>query len=287
MGNKKKLINKGLVELFPSNINMFIDLFAGSSIVSMNVVANKYIINDIDKHLIDLYSLFHLFSSEQIIKHIENRINQFGLAKERTKRNKFKDEYKLAEYKKAYVEFRNYFNNQPYNQRSVLDFYTLIFYSFSQQYRFNSKGEFNMPVGNDCFSEQNKEYIEMGCNYFKQDNVYCFNKDFRELNIKKVKENDFVYLDPPYFNTTATYTENGGWTEKDESDLLRLCESLESNNVKFGSSNVFKCKGKSNEHLVKWCEECNWKVYTFNKFTYMACGKGNADAQEVYICNYL
>ena len=42
MGNKKKLINKGLVELFPSNINMFIDLFAGSSIVSMNVVANKY-----------------------------------------------------------------------------------------------------------------------------------------------------------------------------------------------------------------------------------------------------
>ena len=44
MGNKKKLINKGLVELFPSNINMFIDLFAGSSIVSMNVVANKYII---------------------------------------------------------------------------------------------------------------------------------------------------------------------------------------------------------------------------------------------------
>lgn len=286
MGNKKKLINKGLVELFPSNINMFIDLFAGSSIVSMNVVANKYIINDIDKHLIDLYSLFNLFSSEQIIKHIENRINQFGLAKERTKRNKFKDEYKLAEYKKAYIEFRNYFNNQPYNQRSVLDFYTLIFYSFSQQYRFNSKGEFNMPVGNDCFSEQNKEYIDMGCNYFKQNNVYCFNKDFRELNIKKVKENDFVYLDPPYLNTTATYTENGGWTEKDESDLLRLCESLESNNVKFGLSNVFKCKGKSNEHLVKWCEECNWKVYTFNKFTYMACGKGNADAQEVYICNY-
>ena len=27
-------------------------------------------------------------------------------------------------------------------------------------------------------------------------------------------------------------------------------------------------------------------IYTFDKFTYMACGKGNSNAKEVYICNY-
>ena len=37
MGNKSKLINRGLCELFPKNINTFIDLFCGSGIVSLNV----------------------------------------------------------------------------------------------------------------------------------------------------------------------------------------------------------------------------------------------------------
>ena len=54
MGNKKKLINKGLIDLFPKDINTFYDLFAGSAIVSMNVEANKYFVNDIDYHLYEL-----------------------------------------------------------------------------------------------------------------------------------------------------------------------------------------------------------------------------------------
>ena len=43
MGNKKKLIMKGLIDLFPKDINMFVDLFSGSAVVSMNVKANIYI----------------------------------------------------------------------------------------------------------------------------------------------------------------------------------------------------------------------------------------------------
>lgn len=41
MGNKKKLIAKGLVNYFPDNIHTFVDLFAGSAVVSMNVQAKK------------------------------------------------------------------------------------------------------------------------------------------------------------------------------------------------------------------------------------------------------
>ena len=36
MGNKKKLIKKGLVDLFPKNINTFVEPFGGTGIVSMN-----------------------------------------------------------------------------------------------------------------------------------------------------------------------------------------------------------------------------------------------------------
>lgn len=283
MGNKKKLIKKGLIKLFPENINTFIDLFSGSAIVSMNTVANKYIINDLDSHLYDLYNLFKSEESQVIVEHIRDRIKQFGLAKERTRRIEYQDKEMIEKYKKAYMNLRDCYNSNP----NVLDFYTLMFYSFSQQFRFNSKGEFNMPCGNDCFSDKNAEYIVCGCDFFNKQNVYIRNKDFRELKIDKLNNDDFVYLDPPYFNTTATYNESGGWTAEDEELLFLLCEQLTRRGIKWGMSNVFQCKGKQNEHLINWSNYNGWNVYTFDKVTYTACGKGNSNATEVFITNHI
>lgn len=39
MGNKRRLIKKGLIDLFPKDINTFVDVFAGSAVVSMNTQA--------------------------------------------------------------------------------------------------------------------------------------------------------------------------------------------------------------------------------------------------------
>ena len=283
MGNKKKLIKKGLIELFPQNINTLIELFAGSAVVSMNTTANKYVINDSNANLISLYNLFKTKSNEEIVNHIESRIELYGLARERTKRNEFKDKEKIEKYKEAYMNFRNYYNDN----KNVLDFYTLMFYSFSQQFRFNNKGDFNMPCGNDCFSETNKIYIKDGCNFFSSCNTYITNNDFRKIKIDKLKKDDFIYLDPPYLNTTATYNENDGWTIKDEEDLYLLCESLNKYGIKFGLSNVFMNKNKENTKLIEWCYKNNFNVYTFDKFTYTACGKGNSKAKEVFITNYI
>jgi DNA adenine methylase Dam len=282
MGNKKKLIKKGLIELFPKDIDTMVELFGGSSIVSINSNANKYIVSDIDNNLVSLYKLFKYKDSDTIINHINSRIDEYGLARERTKRNEFKDKEKIELYKQAYMNFRGHYNKD----KNVLDFYTLMFYSFSQQFRFNNKGDFNMPCGNDCFSKLNEEYIKNGCDFFGRDNVCIGQADFRGLNIDNLGDNDFVYLDPPYLNTTATYNENNGWNEKDEDDLYNLCEELHSKGIKFGLSNVFENKGIKNDKLINWCEKNNWNVYTFDKFTYMACGKGNSNAKEVFITNY-
>lgn len=51
-------------------------------------------------------------------------------------------------------------------------------------------------------------------------------------------------------------------------------------------SNVFRIRGKENTHLIKWCKKNNWKVHYFGKMAYATNGKGNAEAQEVYIYNY-
>ena len=218
MGNKKKLINKNLIDLFPKDIDTFYDLFAGSVIVSLNTKAKHYIINDNDANLNRLYNLFNTYDADYIIDHINKRVDQYGLAKERTKRNEFKDKEKIEQYKQAYMKFRTDYNAN----KNDLDFYTLMFYSFSQQFRFNSKGDFNMPCGNDCFAELNKSYIHNGCNFFsKVDNIRC-EEYYKAIDIKCCKSNDFVYLDPPYSNTTATYTENNGWNETDDKRLFEF-----------------------------------------------------------------
>ena len=124
MGNKKKLINKGLIDKFPDNISVFVDVFAGSSIVGMNVNADKYIVNDSDSNLVKLYELFKDNNATDIISHINSRIDEYGLARERTKRNEFKDKNKIEQYKSAYIKFRTDYNANP----NVLDFYTLMFY---------------------------------------------------------------------------------------------------------------------------------------------------------------
>lgn len=288
MGNKKKLISKGLCNLFPTNIDTYFELFAGSAIVAMNTQAHDYVINDKDNNLKRLYMLFGKYSSEKIISEINKRIDHYGLARERTKRNQYFDLDKLERYKTAYIKLRNHYNSiKEDTEEKLFDFYTLMFYSFSQQFRFNSKGDFNMPVGNDCFSEKNQSYIANGCRFFNADNVVITDTlDFASIPPTVISKNDFVYLDPPYLNTTATYNENNGWNTDDELRLYSYCEKLNDNGIKFGMSNVFENKGQINDRLIDWCERNHWNVYTFNKFTYMACGRGNSQAKEVYICNY-
>ena len=143
-----------------------------------------------------------------------------------------------------------------------------------------------MPCGNDCFAEKNKEYIEDGCKFFSSTDTYISSKDFREFPVKNLTTKDFIYLDPPYFNTTATYNENGGWSEKDEDDLYEFCENLNTRGVRFAMSNVYENKNIKNEKLINWVNKMGWNVYTFDGFTYMACGIGNSDAKEVLITNY-
>jgi DNA adenine methylase Dam len=282
MGNKKKLIKKGLIDLFPKNINTFVDVFGGSGIVSINTEANRYILNDIDTNLLRLYKIFADKSADEIIKHIESRIDEYGLARERTKRNEYQDKQKITEYKNAYMNFRNYYNITQQD----LDFYTLMFYSFSQQFRFNNKGEFNMPCGNDCFSENNKTYIKNGCNFFQNKNVCITNYHFERFTLVNFNKNDFVYLDPPYINTTATYNENDGWSYQDETKLLNLCNDLTSKGIKWAMSNVFENKGVTNQHLIDWVNKHNYNVHYFDGFSYVSCGKGNAKTVEVLITNY-
>lgn len=176
----------------------------------------------------------------------------------------------------------------PYNIDIML--FVLICYSFNHQFRFNSKGEFNMPFGKNR-SQWNDTTKKNLINFHKSivdNNIIFTNKDFKDLKIDKLSSNDFVYCDPPYLITCATYNEKDGWNEQCEKDLLDLLDRLNSQSVKFALSNVLFSKGKTNDLLIEWSKKYN--VHHLD-YTYQNCNYHTKDKSskpdEVLITNYL
>lgn len=283
MGNKYRLIRRGLVNLFPSNIKNFVDVFSGSAVVSMNTKAESYYLNDIDKIILQYYDLFKNHSAVEIIAHIKKQIVDYDLPTKAIKRG-FIDKNVLERQKIAYHRFRDSYNQS----KNILDLYTLMFFAFSQQFRVNKDGDFNMPLGNNCFSSQNEQAIHKGIYFFKQPNIHLSNRDFEVfLNGLKLENSDFVYFDPPYSHSLATYNErNNKWDKNDDLRLLAYCAKLNQRGIKFGISNIFTNNNAENALLKDFCKENALNVFSPSSFTYSACGKGNKSHKEVFICNY-
>lgn len=282
MGNKMRLIRRGLVNLFPSNIKKFVDVFSGSAVVSMNTKAECYYLNDSDKILLQYYDLFKNHSAVDIIAHIKKQIVDYDLPTKATPRSVI-DKNLLEKQKIAYHKFRDSYNQS----KNILDLYTLMFFAFSQQFRVNKDGDFNMPLGNGCFSNQNEQTINKGIYFFKQPNIHLSNKDFALfLDDISLENGDFVYFDPPYSHSVATYNENGKWDNNDDLRLLTYCAKLNQKGIKFGISNIFTNNNAENALLKDFCKENALNIFSPSSFTYSACGKGNKSHKEVFICNY-
>ena len=115
--------------------------------------------------------------------------------------------------------------------------------------------------------------------------------DFREFNITQLNTSDFVYVDPPYLITCATYNENGGWSETDEKDLLAFLDNLDKRNIRFALSNVLRSKGKENRILIEWLNKNTDKYqvknlnYSYSNSNYHTKDK-TSNSEEVLIINY-
>lgn len=290
MGNKYDLLYE-LLPRFPKKdeVNIFIDLFGGSGCISLNCPYENVVYNELDSNIVNLLQLFKNKDSKEIIEHIEQRIKKFDLT---TKSCDVRVKHYTEELKEKsnnnYLKFRKFYNEQL--EKQYLDLYTLTFYSFCNLIRFNSKNEFNMPFGNRCFLKEHKIDIIRACEVLKTKNIIFENKDAFEI-LKNIKENNniFIYLDPPYTNTTAIYNENrafGGWSVEDDKRLFVELDRLNKIGVKWAMSNVLKNKGKENNHIKEWAIKNNYKIIYFEDKNYASLGKGNAQSQEVMICNY-
>lgn len=278
-GGKYKLLPQ-ILPLIPENIDTFVDLFTGGANVAININAKKIIANDIEKRIINIYKFFQTESIGNIIKNIESLIEKFELSMENVD---------------GYNEMRSFYNHivtgktEGGNPYAPLVLFVLICYSFNHQFRFNSKGEFNMPFGKDRsrFNDTMKQNLINFHMALREKNIIFTDKDFTELKVDKLTKNDLVYCDPPYLITCATYNEKDGWNETREKELLSLLDGLNNKGIRFALSNVLFSKGKTNDLLIDWGNKYNIHHldYTYKNCNYHTKDK-TSKPDEVLITNY-
>ena len=294
-GGKYKLLPQ-ILPHFPDSIDVFVDLFCGGCNVGINVNANKVIYNDIDEHLLYLYNTFKNLDKQSTFEWIHEIIDKYQLSD--VSKNGY-DYYGcesgkgLGDYNREhYLKLRQDFNTkitEDYYYYIML--YVIIVYAFNNQIRFNSKGEFNLPVGKRDFNKKMAEKLSAFIDVIQSQNCVFTCKDFRDFDISGLDGNDLVYVDPPYLITCATYNEQGGWNEQSEKDLLAFLDNMSANGIRFALSNVLRSKGKENRLLIDWLGRNGGRYkalsldYSYSNSNYQTKDK-SSPAEEVLIVNY-
>ena len=209
----------------------YIEPFGGSLSVALNISADEYILNDINK---DLYCLYTNVDKEFV-----------GECREL-----FTDDNNTRE---RYLELRKEFNSEQDCRKRAKLFLYLNKHAFNGLSRYNSKGEYNVPYGKENKDSKTGRIVktkahfpEQELNYFRDvfsnRKVEFFNTFFSdEALYKNVSSGDVVYFDPPYIpvSDTAYFTDYAteGFSYDQQVQLVELAESLANRGAKVIVSN--------------------------------------------------
>ncbi len=288
-GGKHKLLPQ-ITKLLPNDIKAFYDVFSGGANVGINATAKNIICIEKNRYVVNLLKLIQNYNFEDLNQKVIDIIEDFGLSQSYIKGY---DHYGvdsssgLGQYNKnAFLKLRSEFNNDKTRIDLLL---VLVLYSFNNQIRFNSRGEFNLPVGKRDYNGSSRKNVAAFNQISNEKNITFKSCDFRDIEQMPLAKDDFLYLDPPYLLGLASYNEMGGWTEKDEKDLYSLLTRLDRKRIRFALSNVIEHKGEINEIMKEWAKRYRYKVHKLNfhykNSNYHSSAKNNRTI-EVLITNY-
>ncbi len=273
VGGKYKLLPQ-IIPLFPKDIELFVDLFSGGANVGINVKAKNYWFNDMNDKVNEMFRYFLTQDPEKLINDIDDIIFKWNLSKTN---------------QEAFLLFRDYYNSNP----SPLYLYVLVAYSYNYQIRFNNSMKYNNPFGKNRsqFTTKMRSNLIKFVKRLNEINPTFTDYLFEDLNLSNLKTNDFVYLDPPYLITKASYNDgNRGFTNWDEGQELKMYEllnQLTSKSIRWAMSNVLENKDKKHTLLENFIESEGVEVhilnYNYNNSSYNSKSMGS---KEVLITNY-
>lgn len=289
VGDKYKLVPQ-LKKLFPDSIECFFEPFTGGGSVGLNVDAKSYAFNDIDPHIVMLHKMLleYCHKPEDFMGIVKKEMDRYGLSKSFDEdivptelRAKWKKTY-FAHFNKAgYEKLRQDFNKEK--KKSPLHLYLLLIYGFNRMIRFNSSGEFNVPVGNVDFNNNVVCSLEAYFDWARHKKITWRTLDCVDfLDSIRFTENDFIYLDPPYLISFSEY--NKLWTDKNEITLLKKLDELDKGGARFAISNMTHYKGRVNNIFLEWSKNYTSHNIISNYISYH--DNSVKEIKEVLITNY-
>lgn len=140
-----------------------------------------------------------------------------------------------------------------------------------------------MPFGKRIFNDNMKSNFIKFINKIQSLNIEFINQDFFDFSINNLNENDFIYLDPPYLITEATYNTN--WNEECEKKLYDTLDNINAKGINFILSNVIEHKGIKNEVLILWKKKYNY-INIDRNYSNSYYRNKDVKSKEIIVFNY-
>ncbi len=222
VGGKRRSLPK-LMTFVPEHIETYVEPFVGGGAMLFALKFKRAIINDSNKELINAYRTIRndVKGLIEILKDMPYELEYF-------KQVRAWDRDKDAFYKRSNTE------------RAARLIY-LLKTCFNGLYRVNRKNFFNTPFGklnNPLICDV--DTLMAVHEFLNTHDVEICNDDYSEI-LKRIPEDSFVYLDPPYapLSMTSSFTsyQPGQWLDDDQRYLAEQCNILDIRKIKFMQSN--------------------------------------------------
>ncbi|MER2494286.1 Dam family site-specific DNA-(adenine-N6)-methyltransferase [Catenovulum sediminis] len=206
-GGKYNLV-ESIIDLLPKRSDTLVEPFVGAGSVFLNSDYKKYILNDINPDLINLYR--HLKAQPEALIGDCAKLYQ--------------SQYNTED---AFYAIREEFNQEADSYRRSVLFTYLNRHGYNGLCRYNLSGKFNVPFG---------RYVKP---YFPEHEMYFFARkaqkaeftllDFEE-SMRSAPLNAVIYCDPPYvsLSETAKFTQysGAGFNHNDQQRLASTANEL-------------------------------------------------------------
>ncbi|MEB6181991.1 Dam family site-specific DNA-(adenine-N6)-methyltransferase [Enterococcus casseliflavus] len=214
----------------------YFEPFMGSGVVGFNLEPQRAIFSDTNPFIIQFYKDVQSgkITPSVVREYLEEEAVKLSLTPE--------------DKRSYYYEVRDRFNLH----HSSLDFLFLQRSNFNGMIRFNKNGRYNVPFGRKPERFQ-KALITKIVNQVSWVSSIMHGKEWQFICMpfseafKRMKKNDFVYLDPPYIDRYDGYYD--AWSQ----DLADLLVSLtEGGDAGYAFSMWYENKYRKNHYLDKW-----------------------------------
>jgi DNA adenine methylase len=226
---------------------------------------------------------------QEVIRNITNKISRMRvieLEKGKLSQRDILDNIESALKSAFYMHFRHLYNkSQAYgiNQSfSTAIFYFVREFCYASMFRYNSRGEFNVPYGGIQYNRKDflKKILAMQseiCRAHLQ-KTQLYTTDFEKfLKLNRPNRKDFIFIDPPYDTDFSTYAKNAFGKD----DQIRLAKYL------YKTPANFMLIIKRTEFILNLYSGHQFNIHSFDKkYLVSFQDRNDKNAQHLLITNY-